>query len=534
MAFDYPVFDFASCPELAGAAPHHPIAIVGAGPVGLAAAIDLSLHGIPVVLLDDKSTVSDGSRAICWAKRTLEICDRLSVGQRLVDKGITWNRGIVYLGDQEIYRFDLLPEPHHKQPAFINLQQFYFEYFLIERAQSLPLIDLRWQHKVVDVRPGPESVALTVSTPGGQYSLETDWLIAADGVRSAVRERLGQDFQGRVFQDRFLIADIAVQRDDPAIRRFWFNPPFHDGQSALMHKQADNVWRLDFQLGWDADPERERQPEHVIPRIKKMLGDIDFDIVWSSVYTFTCRRMEKFRHDRVFFVGDAAHVISPFGARGGNGGVQDTDNLVWKLALVIAGEAPETLLDSYDIERLSGADENILNSTRSTDFMTPKNQVSRAFRDAVLDLARNHDFARRFVNGGRLSTPAAYPHSPLNTPDSDSFAGEMAPGTPCTDAPITIDNRDTWLLEHIGTDFTLLYFGHDISGGIQATFDALAALRPKVRTLVLAQDDVVTARYDAKPGTTYLIRPDQHVAARWRDLDLNNVTAAVGRCLTRM
>lgn len=529
-AFEYPEFPFAGCPELKGASHRCPVTIVGAGPVGLAAAIDLGLHGIPVVLLDNKNTVSDGSRAICWAKRTLEICDRLGVGQRLVDKGVTWNRGNVYLGDQQIYQFDLLPEPDHKRPAFINLQQFYFEHYLSQHAQSLPGIDLRWQHNVVHAHQGPESVILTVDTQDGQYTLETEWLIAADGVRSTIRHALGQDFEGRVFQDRFLIVDIATKRDEPAIRRFWFDPPFHDGQSALMHKQADNVWRTDFQLGQDADPDQERKPENVIPRIKKMLGDIEFEIVWSSVYTFACRRMEKFRHGRVFFVGDAAHVISPFGARGGNGGVQDADNLVWKLALVLAGQAPESLLDSYDSERLHGADENILNSTRSTDFMTPKNQVSRAFRNAVLELARDHPFARRFVNGGRLSTPAVYARSPLNTPDADSFAANMAPGSPCADAPITHDGRTTWLLDRIGTHFTLLYFGDEIPPTAQA---ALAALEPSVLTLILARQDVAAARYDAKPGTAYLIRPDQHVAARWRDFSVEAVSVALDHCLTR-
>ncbi|MHA1570646.1 MAG: FAD-dependent monooxygenase, partial [Alphaproteobacteria bacterium] len=282
-AFDDPVYEYQRCPEQDGASRRHPVVIAGAGPVGLAAAIDLYRHGIPVVLVDEKTTVSDGSRAICWAKRTLEICDRLGVGQPLIDKGVTWNRGNVYLGDEQIYQFDLLPEADHKRPAFINLQQFYFEHYLIQHAQALPEIDMRWQHRVVDAEQGPDSVTLTIDTPDGPYTLETAWLIAADGVRSKVRQSLGKDFEGRVFQDRFLIADISVRRDDPAIRRFWFNPSFHDGQSALMHKQADNVWRIDFQLGPDADPDLENKPEKVIPRIKKMLGDVHFEIVWSSV-----------------------------------------------------------------------------------------------------------------------------------------------------------------------------------------------------------------------------------------------------------
>ena len=197
----------------------------------------------------------------------------------------------------------------------------------------------------------------------------------------------------------------------------------------LLHRQPDDVWRIDFQLGWDADPALERQPERVIPRVRALLGaDVGFELVWCSVYTFSCQRMERFRHGRVLFAGDAAHGVSPFGARGANGGVQDAENLAWKLAWVLKGEAPDALLDSYGVEREAAADENILNSTRSTDFITPKNAASRAFRDATLTLARDYPFARRLVNSGRLSVPAVFSGSPLNTPDADAFAGGLVPG----------------------------------------------------------------------------------------------------------
>ena len=224
---------------------------------------------------------------------------------------------------------------------------------------------------------------------------------------------LGLEAKGQVFRDRFLIADVKMQAQFPTERWFWFDPPFHPNQSVLLHRQADDVWRIDFQLGWDADPEAERRPERVIPRIQAMLGaDQPFELEWVSVYTFRCQRMERFRHGRVFFVGDAAHQVSPFGARGANSGIQDADNLAWKLALVLAGLATDALLDSYDAERIPAADENILNSTRSTDFITPKSAVSRTFRDATLQLAEKYPFARKLVNSGRLSLPHTYRHAP--------------------------------------------------------------------------------------------------------------------------
>ena len=254
--------------------------------------------------------------------------------------------------------------------------------------------------------PLDDGARVSVETPDGAFEIDADWLIVADGARSNVRRQLGLDIEGHVFKDRFLIADVIMKADFPAERWFWFDPPFHPNQSVLLHKQSDNVWRIDFQLGWDADPEEEKQPEKIIPRVKAMLGDErEFSLEWASIYTFQCRRMKNFRHGHLLFVGDAAHQVSPFGARGANSGFQDTDDLLWKLALVMKGLAPEALLDSYDADRTYAADENIRNSTRSTDFITPKSAVSKLFRNAALELARTQPFARKLVNSGRLSVP---------------------------------------------------------------------------------------------------------------------------------
>jgi 3-(3-hydroxy-phenyl)propionate hydroxylase len=340
--------------------------------------------------------------------------------------------------------------------------------------------------------------------------------------------------------DRFLIADVVMKAEFPAERWFWFDPPFHRNQSVLLHREADNVWRIDFQLGWDADPQLERQPERVIPRIKAMLGeDREFDLEWVSVYTFQCRRMASFNHGRVLFAGDAAHQVSPFGARGANSGVQDTDNLVWKLKLVIEGKAPVKLLDTYSFERCWAADENLMNSTRSTDFITPKSNASKTIRAATLQLAQKHAFARKLVNSGRLSVPSYYIDSPLNTPDVDTFAGSMEPGAPLDDAPVSVDGRASWLLDHIGNRFKLMVYCDDAS-----TLD-LALLRSveNVEVVVVTSreqplkgltvlHDVkgrFAQRFDAKHGTTYLVRPDQHVCARWRTFDAARANAAFAR-----
>ncbi|NMD06740.1 MAG: FAD-dependent oxidoreductase, partial [Phyllobacteriaceae bacterium] len=412
--FETPLYPYQRSVDQESETPvRHAAVVIGAGPIGLAAAIDCAQQGIPVVVLDENDKVSWGSRAICFAKRPLEILDRLGCGQPMVDKGVLWNVGKVFFDKRQVYDFNLLPEGGHKRPAFINLQQYHFEKFLVDRVWQLQAegkaIEIRGGSKVTGIVSHRDHVGLTIETPDGPYSIEADWVIACDGATSPVRRMMGLDFIGRVFEDNFLIADVVMDAKFPTERWFWFDPPFNRGQSALLHKQPDNVWRIDLQLGWNIDKELEKKPERVIPRLKAMLGDdVKFDLEWVSIYTFQCRRMEKFRYGRVLFAGDSAHQVSPFGARGANSGLQDTDNLIWKLKLVIGGMAPDSLLDSYDIERIHGADENILNSSRSTDFITPKSEVSRLFRNAVLDLSEHYAFARPLVNSGRLSVPCTY------------------------------------------------------------------------------------------------------------------------------
>jgi 3-(3-hydroxy-phenyl)propionate hydroxylase len=466
----------------------------------------------------------------------------------MVDKGITWNLGKVFFRDDLVYTFNLLPESDHHRPAFINLQQYYLEEYMVERIQQAENLELRWKSRVTAVEEKQDRVEVRVETPDGDYRLTCDYLIVADGANSGIRKMMGLERSGQVFQDRFLIADVVMETDFPPERWFWFDPPFHQGGSTLLHHQADNVWRIDFQLGWDADPEEEKKPENVIPRLKAMLGEeTEFELEWTSVYTFQCRRMERFRHGRLFFVGDAAHQVSPFGARGANSGFQDTDNLLWKLKLVLDGRAPERLLDSYDAERVPAADENLLNSTRSTDFITPKSEMSHTFRDATLLLAEEYPFARGLVNSGRLSVPAVYRDSPLNTPDEERFDSNMVPGTPSTDAPV---NADDWFLRLIANNrFNGLYFApadgtlsdHELTALSTLTEHAdiplnilVAGLKPTdhlpagVRA-VTDTKGVLSKRFDGRPGTFYLFRPDQHVAARWRSLDRQKIEAALKR-----
>ncbi|CAJ0741423.1 FAD-dependent oxidoreductase [Ralstonia mannitolilytica] len=540
--FQNRVFTYAPCAEQQPGctAEARPVVIVGAGPVGLATAIDLAQQGVPVVVLDDDCTLSTGSRAICFSKRSLEIFDRLGCGDCMVDKGVSWNVGKVYLKNELLYSFNLLPETGHRRPAFINLQQYYVEGFLVERALALPNIELRWKNKVTGLTQDADGVTLTVETPDGAYIQRAQYAVAADGSRSPVRRMMGLEAHGQTFKDRFLIADVRMEAPFPSERWFWFDPPFHPNQSVLLHRQPDNVWRIDFQLGWDADPVAEKQPERVIPRVRALLGEgVDFELEWVSVYTFSCERMDRFRHGRVLFIGDAAHRVSPFGARGANSGLQDGENLAWKLRMVLAGDAPDTLLDTYATEREFAADDNIRHSTRSTDFITPKSAVSRLFRDAALRLAKHYPFARTLVNSGRLSTPTVLEGSPLSTPDDADFGCALVPGSVALDAPVrTRDGRAAWLLSHLRDGFMALRFcraGEHIDAlpvPTLAIFPAGGAGTASAGVTALEDiDGLVAQRYDARPGTLYLIRPDQHVCARWRSVDTAKLAAAMRRAM---
>ena len=513
--YTLPRYEYRTPPELLEQKSFiYPVIVVGAGLAGLTAALELGTRGIQCVLLDEDDTVGASglsSRGICYAKRSLEILDRFGVAARIREKGATWNEGDVYRGAERLYRFNLQPETDQKFPAFVNLQQFYVEQYLVERLQSVPAVDLRWKNRVAWVSQDPQRVTLEVETPDGVYQAHGQYVIAADGGHSSVRELLGAEDEERSFyEDRWCIADVRMDIDEKrgsehAVRKAYLDGIPTEGGAIWYHQMADAIWRTDWQIGHLADPDGESTPEKAAERLRKLLGpETRFELVWVGPWRFKKRLLKRFLHGRVLFAGDAAHEHSPFGARGGNSAMQDANNLAWKLALVLPAKAPRELLETYDDERHYAARDNTENATRSAIFIGPQSAGQRLFRDAILDLASREPWARRWVNVGRLSVASVYQDSSLNR-EKGAFASRLAcPGAAAPDGRF----GGGYFVDQLGGDFCVAYFGAEGPSMSCKTFVVLKN-----------ESEALFARYGVESAATYVFRPDGHVLARCAGID---------------
>jgi len=528
--YQLPVYRYGTPPELAGAEPGtYPVIVAGGGLGGLACALELGSRGVRTIVLDEDNTVGAAglsSRGICYARHTLEILERFGVTDRIRAKGITWNEGDVYRGDRHLYRFNLQPGADQKFPAFVNLQQFYVEQYLVEKLTDFPCVDLRWMNRIVEVRAGEDHVAVEVETPEGRYTARGLYLVGADGAHSTVREKVGaKDSESALFENTWCIADVRMAPSTEAVRKAYLDNPLNDGGAIWYHQMADGIWRTDWEIGHYPDPEAEAGPERARERLRKLLGtDVEFEMVWVGAWRFRRRCLEKLRHGRVFFLGDAAAQHSPFGARGGNRAVQDANNLAWKLALVLDGTAEPALLDTYHCERHQAALEAVEIASRSAIFIGPETEGQRLVRDAILDLAEKNPEARSLVNVGRLSEPCAYVHSPLGEERGEFNAPAAAPGAAAPDAKIRLDGRDTYFSDSLQGRFTVAYFGGTgtaPNAGVEVV--AINLDREAAPTLF--------ERYGVKEKATYVFRPDGHVLARCQGIDPGFAEASIASAL---
>jgi 3-(3-hydroxy-phenyl)propionate hydroxylase len=507
----------------------HTVAIVGGGPVGMAMAIALARQGIASVVLEADDSVCSGSRAGCLTSRSLEILEPMGAAAAVMHQGLPWAEGWSYHRTEEVLHLQVPQDPMATFPRLVNIQQCYIEQFLVDAidARHAERTDIRWQTRVDALRSDAEGVELDVSTPLGAYTLRADWVVATDGARSTVRKELGARFVGTRYDGQYIIADIKMASAMPPGRRAWFDPPSNPGATLLLHKHKDDLWRFDYQLRDGEDPDEAVKPENVLERIRshlELIGErAPWQPVWISLYRASCLTLEQYRHGRVLLAGDAAHLVPIFGVRGLNSGLEDVNNLAWKLAGAIRGWSGERLLDTYTAERLFAMRENMRHASKSAEFMAPPAPAFALMRSAVLGLAGRHPWVRRLIDP-RQSTTVGYPDSPLNQPEAPgAFAAGPASGFAFLDGPLD-DGRP--LCRCIGPGFTALAFDAPALAG--CTLDLPGG--PPVQLLAASAGGVLGTRYDARPGTVYLFRPDGNLLARWRSADVPTIQAAVRLC----
>ncbi len=518
---ELPHWPFVPPPDLAtGDRIRYPVVIAGGGLAGLTLACDLALRGVRAVLLDDDDTIGvkgASSRGICYAQKSLEIFERLGIHERIRAKGVTWSVGRTFAGTEELYAFNLKDDSLSEQAPFVNLQQYYLEWFLVDRILEIGGTDVRWKSRVTAVEDEEEGVVVEVETPDGSYALECDWFVDATGANSRIRDALGLEINASRSTDRWCISDVRFKVPFPAERWMWIDAPFNEGRCALQHLMADDVWRLDYQMDEHADPESISRPEVVGARLREQLGPgVEFEFVWIGPYQYRDHLLERFRDGRLLFIGDAAHVVSPFGARGGNNGIQDAANLAWKLALVLDGQAGEALIDSYHDERFAAATENLVVAKRTTRFLAPRSAAEHRIRRAVAALARRHAFARALMNTGRMAQANDYPPSCFAEGGARSVQN------------IAFDGTTPMRCLAGGTRFLGLAIGADA-----AALDALAPLgeRWPVAFRGLAAGSALATHLGAADGSVVLIRPDAYVAANVRDATPPAIEAALRAAL---
>lgn len=515
--YQLPRFEYRRPADFDQTAQRYPVVIVGGGLAGLTLAADLSTRGIAFVLLDEDNTVGvkgASSRGIVYAQKSLEIFDRLGIYDKIAEKGVAWSVGKSLVGDKDIiYEFDAAKDSQSCQPPFLNIQQFYIEWFLVDRINELNVGEIRWMNRVKDVIADETHTRLEVETPDGSYWLEAEWLVDCSGLASGVREKLGLETFPEKGTERWCISDIRFKKEMPLERWTWVESPVNDGRAVWQHPMADGVWRIDFQMKLDSDVEYISRPDVCEERVKKLLGnDEPFELVWVGPWASRTHLLDDFRHHRVLFAGDSAHVFPPLGARGGNSGIQDADNLGWKLALVLRGLASETLLQSYSQERRPAAIHNTDLATRSVRFLSPQSDGQRVLRNAVIALAKNCEFAQTMINTGRLSTAFSYQGSDLSVDEGESIPNFS----------ILLTNGQQKKLVDYAVDGQLIAISTSREALNQLANNALFKVLHIGQTYpdsIVDTDGKIAETLGVKDGSIVILRPDLHVLARFKQMD---------------
>ncbi len=530
----------------------HPVVIVGAGPAGLVTALELARLGVPSVVLCAELQVSLGSRAIAFTRRSLEILQQVGVADRITAHGLPWRFGNSFYRGERVFRMEAPHDPDDRFWPMTNIQQQFLEEFLADACEANPLVDLRWGNRCLGVQSATDGARVRVDTSAGPYEIDAQWVIAADGGRSEIRSALGLQLEGDAYEGFFLIADIRVDLPLPTERRAYFDPDWNPGNTVLMHREPLGIWRVDYQLPRGETPEQALAPESLKARIDAQLAmighaGVPWELDWSSVYSARALTLPDYVHGRVLFVGDAAHLLPIFGVRGANTAFQDAQSLAWHLAFVVRGLAAPSLLANYSRERVGAAREIIDEAGKSTRFMTPPTRGFQLLRDAVLSLSLTQAFVRPLYHW-RTSRPHEYTHSALNSTGDDNALFTAGPGAGAPPRNVRM-GPDDYLLDHVGGQIELLWFtdGQAVPEAVQAVVRAHRARGVPVRCTAVAPSAEAVSGADRTltdahghvrerwgvpaSGAAYLLRPDQHVCARWVTLDAHRLDQALQQIL---
>lgn len=527
------------------------VVIAGSGPAGMVAALELARLGVPSVVLTSELQVSQGSRAIVFTRRSMEILQQVGVADHVTENGLPWRFGNSYYRGQRVFRMEAPHDPDDRFFPMINIQQQYMEEYLLDACKANPLIDFRWGNKVIKVEQEASLAHITIDTPEGPYTLETDWLVAADGGRSEIRTAMNLQMEGSSYEGFFVIADIRIDLPLPTERLAYFDPEWNRGNTILMHREPHGIWRVDYQLSPGETPEEALKPASLKQRIDAQLAmighaGVPWEMDWNSVYSARALTLPDYVQGRVIFTGDAAHLLPIFGVRGANTGFQDAQSLAWHLAFVVKGLASEKLLANHSAERVGAAREIIDEAGKSTRFMAPPSPGFRLLRDAVLSLSLTEEFVRPLYHW-RTSRPHEYADSVLNSQGDDNALFRSGPAHGAPPQNIRLAPND-FLLDHLGGSFDLLYFTDAVAipehmqqvlaatrvRGVPLKVIAVGANQPVAGAdLTLADvDGHFRQRYGVQAsGAAYLLRPDQHVCARWLTLDATRLQAALNIAL---
>lgn len=527
--------------------PALPVVVVGAGPVGMGVALGLAQRGIPVTVLESATQVSFGSRAICVSRHTLEVADRLGIGEQLTSLVLPWHGGRSFYRDTQVLHFLMRNDEHDVRGPMVNVSQSELEQVMADALEAHPLVTLHWGAPVTGLTQDGAEATVTVESVDGPRTLRAQWVVAADGGRSAVRDLVGTSLQGASYEGRYVIADIHWVSDLPAERTVWFDPPSNPGSTVIMHRQPGDIWRIDYQLDPGEDAEVETREDRIRARIASHLAwlgdDRPWTLEWHGFYKAHALALESFVHDRVLFAGDAAHLVPIFGVRGLNSGMEDAETLTWMLSAVLAAGADHALLQAYSAERHDAWRQNVANAGKSTLIMTPGSHGHRTTRDALLALATERPEFSHLINPRQSSATHAR-RSPLTEEaSSEPVPGVgLLPGDPVEDRRVVLaDGKESSLGELRGSGFAV--FGVDLDpGSVDAASrlrDALAAaLAPEDAvmalvsrepgatayvTVVADNDGALGASWGAQPGEVLVVRPDGLLLARGPAGDLTDL-----------